>query len=78
MLRKTEYKDIERFKETRNKQKKIRNNRSLEFANNRGKRFTKEEIQRIIKHEIPDMKLARELGRSYSSILTARNKYKGE
>lgn len=78
MLRKIEYKDIERFKETRNKQKKRYNDKSLQYATNKGKRFTKEEIQRIIKHEIPDMELARELGRSYSSIITARNKYKGE
>lgn len=78
MLRRTEYKDIERFRQTRNKQKKRRNDKSLQYATQKGKRFTKEEILRIIKHEIPDMELAKELGRSYGSILSARNKYKGE
>lgn len=78
MLRRTEYKNIDRFRQTRNKQKKRRNDKSLQYATQKGKRFTEEEILRIIKHDIPDMELARELGRSYGSIISARNKYKGE
>lgn len=71
MNRKSDYKDMERFRETkRNYYRKYY--KVTENARNSRKRWTKEKDRLIIEHSIPDRELSELIGRSMKAILVRR------
>lgn len=76
MLRKSEYRDMEKFKRTKREQQK-RYYRKTQDAPNRNKRWTEEETAMIMNvRDMTDTELSRVLGRSVKSILAKRHKTK--
>ena len=74
MNRKSKYKNLERFRQTRNAQKR-RYNQKTQNAPNSHQLWTENEIELVLAHTMPDMKLAKQLGRSVAAIQTCRKKY---
>lgn len=77
MLRKEGYKDMEKYRKTRNAQKR-RYYRKTIFSENSKKHYTSEELSMILEHKITDMELSKLLGRSVGSIQTKRRRLKQE
>lgn len=78
--RKSEYKDIEKWRETCHKQR-LKYYRKTAFANNHHKRWTDEELEIVMRHEVPDHMISQMIGRSVESIQNMRckeNKKRGE
>lgn len=78
MNRQAQYQNIDTFRNTRNRQKKARNDRSLKFANHNGERWTLDEINIVLEHNMPDVEIAKQLGRSVQAVLTKRSKVLNE
>ena len=76
MNRSKKYKDFEKFRKTRNRQKKTRNDKSAKHAFNNYKKWTIEEDEIILKHEIPDSEISQVIGRTVSAIMVRRSKLK--
>lgn len=70
-----DYADDDKFKEYRNAQKKKRNEKTMASATNSGRSWKQDEIDIVIKHEVPDIEIARMLGRTLSAVSTCRRKY---
>lgn len=77
MNRKNLYKDMEKFKNTRNAQKRRYYGRTSN-AKNSGNPWTEDEIDLIIAHEKTDTELSNILGRSVRSIQNKRCRIKKE
>ena len=73
MLRKKEYRDLEKFKKTAREQKR-RYYGKTQNAKNRGQSWSWSEIERIMKRDKTDMELSIEIGRSVKSIQVMRSK----
>ena len=76
MLRKYSYKDMERFRKTRNSQKRRYYGKTSK-SENYHQRWTLKEIEIVLKHEFTDNEISKMIGRSVASIQTCRNRYKG-
>ena len=70
------YKNYETYLKTTGNYKKRRAERERSFAHSNGYRYTTEEKEMILKHEIPDVEIAKKIGRTTRSIHTARSKWK--
>ena len=78
MLRKSEYRDMERFKRTKREQQK-RYYRKTQNAPNRNKRWTEEETAMIMNvRDMTDTELSRILGRSLTDLHTNRWQVSGQ
>ena len=75
MLRKSQYRDLEKFKKTKREQQK-RYYRKTQNAPNKGQRWTSEEIEMIMAKDVSDKELSQRLGRSMRAILCKRHKIK--
>ena len=64
-----------KYPHKRNKERKTYYNQTS-YAEHGGNALTIAEIDEILKHEVPDMELAKKLGRSVQSIQIARCRYK--
>ena len=73
--RKSEYRDMNKFKETRYKQR-LRYYRRFQNAPNKGARWSDEDINLVLAHEFPDRELSKLLGRSIASIQICRARHK--
>lgn len=72
---KTRYADMEKFRAYRNNQKQKRNDRSREYAYNNGSRWKPEEVEMVIRHEMPDIEIAKLIGRTVQAVTIYRYKY---
>lgn len=77
MLRKSGYKDLEKYRKTRNAQKK-RYYQKTTFSENSKKHYRPDELALILEHSYTDMELSKILGRSVGSIQTKRRRLKKE
>lgn len=77
MNRKKDYRDMDRYRETRNAQKR-RYYRRTEKSINSGQPWTPHEIKRVMEHNVTDMQLSKEIGRSVAAIQVMRNRLKRE
>lgn len=77
MLRKENYKDLDKWRDTKNKQKK-RYYKKTQNGCNSGKPWLKQELKLIMEHKKTDTELAIELGRSVAAIQRKRCKVKKE
>lgn len=75
MNRKELYRDMERYRETKNKYYS-KYYKATENARNKGKRWTKDEDKLVIEHSVSDRELSREIGRSMKAIQMRRAKIK--
>lgn len=75
MLRKSSYKDLEKFKETKREQQK-RYYQKTQNAPNKMTRWQPDEIAMIMAKNVSDRKLSQMLGRSMKAILLKRHKVK--
>lgn len=69
------YSDMEKFRAYRNNQKQKRNDRSKKYAHNSGNLWKPEEVEMVIRHEIPDVEIAKILGRTIQAVTACRHKY---
>lgn len=77
MLRKSLYKDLDKFRKTRNSQKRKYYNKTVNAAN-KYLPWTKQEDILVIQHNIPDKELSVKIQRSMNAILTRRNRLKNK
>jgi hypothetical protein len=75
MNRKNEYRDLEKWRNTKRKSK-LKNYRKTQNAENHGKRWDGKDIQKVLAHEISDAELSQKLGRSVQAIQMCRLKHK--
>ena len=75
MLRKNLYKDIHKFRKTRNCQKKKYYDKTVN-AINRYLPWTEQEDRLVMQHNIPDRELSKKIQRSMNAILVRRNRLK--
>lgn len=75
MNRKENYKDKEKYRQTRNRQKRRYYGKTKD-APNTGKPWTEEELAIIIDHQITDTEISSIIGRSVGAIQGMRHKYK--
>ena len=75
MLRKEKYRDMNKYRETRNAQK-LRYFRKTQGGENTGKKWTRDDIVMIMESRITDTELAHSIGRSVGAIQTMRSKIK--
>ena len=73
MLRKNEYKDMQKFKKTKREQQK-RYYQKTQNAQNNNKPWSDTEIEMIMAKEVSDRELSKLLGRSMRAILAKRYK----
>lgn len=76
MNRKNLYKDKNKWRKTKNLQKKRYYDKHSNNDVNSREKYTNEEIEMILKHEIPDIELAKKIGRSLRAIQGKRSKLK--
>lgn len=72
-LKKTKYRDMQKFNEFRKRSRQQYYGRTDEFGN-RKVSWTIEEDNKVLEHNITDFELAQELGRTIKSIQTRRYK----
>ncbi len=77
MLRKSNYRDMEKYKKTKREQQK-RYYHKTQDAPNKRKRWADEETELIIKHEISDTELSKLLKRSVKAIQLRRHRFRME
>jgi len=77
MLRKKDYKDLNKWKVTSNRQKR-RYYAKTQNAENRNQPWTIEEIDMVMEHKITDSELSAVIGRSVGAIQNMRSKQKAE
>lgn len=77
MNRKKYYRDMDRYRETRNAQKRRYYGRTQKSMNS-GQSWTPYEIKRVMEHDVTDMQLSKEIGRSVAAIQCMRTKLKRE
>lgn len=70
-MRKSDYKDIERYRELKRNQLK-RFYAKTSYSSNYKKRYTAEEYKMIVDHNLTDMEISSLLGRSVNSIRKVR------
>lgn len=75
MNRKSDYKDIDRFRKTRNAQKRRYYGRTTNSENSR-QAWTLQDLQRVMEHDVSDMQLSAEIGRSVAAIQVMRHRQK--
>ncbi len=75
MLRKSLYKDLDKWAKTARSQKRRYYGRTA-YADNGGQAWTENEIDIVMKHEKPDREIASEIGRSVQAIQIMRCKIK--
>lgn len=75
MLKKHNYKDLDKWRKSKNRQRKRYYDKTSNAAN-KGERWTQQEIDLVLKHEITDMELSRLIGRTVASIQSLRCKLK--
>ena len=76
MLRKDKYKDINKYKKTKNKQQKRYYDKTVNAKRSRMK-WTVEEEKLVLEHKIPDRELSQKIQRSQKAISVRRAKLKG-
>ena len=74
MNRKSDYKNIDRWRETARKQKKKYYGRTTD-SENKGQRWTTKEIEIVLAHEITDTEISKKINRSVQAIQIARCRY---
>lgn len=72
MNRKYLYKDMERYRRTRNKQKRRYYGKTAN-ASNRGQPWTAEDIEIVVAHKLSDTQISELIGRSVASIQQRRH-----
>jgi len=77
MNRKNQYKDMEKWREARNRQR-ARYYGKTSNAKNSGQPYTLKEMGLILDHNITDSELSKMLGRSVESIQIKRSRLKKE
>ena len=77
MLRRSNYKDMEKYRKTRNAQKR-RYYHKTAFSENSKKHYRADELSMILEHKYTDSELSILLGRSVGSIQTKRRRLKRE
>ena len=75
MNRKSLYKDMEKYRATRNAQKNRYFSRTT-YAENRRQPWTSQELNIIMAHEKSDMEISKEIGRSVRAIQEMRHRAK--
>ena len=75
MNRKSLYKDMEKYRATRNAQKNRYFSRTT-YAENRRQQWTIQELNIIMAHEKSDMEISKEIGRSVRAIQEMRHRAK--
>ncbi len=78
MNRRSDYKDIEKWRKTKKLQQKRYYDKHRKYDVNSRERYTEEEIEMILKHEISDVELSKCIGRSVKAIQIKRCKLKSE
>lgn len=73
MLRKSQYRDMEKFKRTKREQHARYYHRTQDAPNSR-QRWTCEEIELLMQKSMPDRELSEKIGRSMKAIITKRHK----
>ena len=71
MLRKSQYKDLEKWKVTASKQRKRYYGKTSNQKNSR-KKWTQFEIEAVLEHSQSDFELSKKIGRSVRSIQIKR------
>ena len=74
ILRKSDYRDMEKYKKTKREQQK-RYYHKTQDAPNKRKYWTDEETELVMKHEISDTELSKMLGRSVKAIQRRRHRF---
>lgn len=75
MNRKKDYRDMEKYREARNRQKRRYYGKTAHKYGSR--RWTQEEKEIILRHELTDMKISRIIKRSVAAIQCKRSLLKG-
>ena len=75
MNRKSDYKNIEKWRETCHKQR-LKYYRKTAFAENHRKPWTDEEVEMVMLHEMTDTAISKIIGRSVEAIQMIRHKEK--
>lgn len=65
------YKDIDKLRRTRNKQRKRYYNKTIN-AKNQWERWTDEHLQMVLEHKLTDTEISKKIGRSVSAIQQIR------
>ena len=76
MNRRSDYKDLEKWRKTKKLQQKRYYDKHAKCAINSRERYTEEEIEMILNHEISDVELSKKIGRSVKAIQIKRCKLK--
>lgn len=76
MNRRSDYKDLEKWRKTKRLQQKRYYDKHAKVAINSRERYTEEEIEMILNHEISDVELSKKIGRSVKAIQIKRCKLK--
>ena len=75
MLRKSNYRDMEKYKKTKREQQKRYYHKTQDALNKR-KHWDDEETDLVIKHEISDTELSKLLKRSVKAIQLRRHRFR--
>ena len=71
MLRKSSYKDMNKYRKTRNAQKRRYYGKTQKYER---RKWTSEEDKRVLEHNISDTELSQEIKRSVCSIQNRRHR----
>lgn len=71
LLRKQNYKDLNKWRKSKNRQRK-RYYRKTQNAKNSGRPWTKEEIKIVMEHDMTDTEISNLIGRSVAAIQNRR------
>ena len=71
MLRKSKYRDMDKYRRTRNNQKRRYYGKSAIYGRSR---YTEEECRMILEHDITDTELSKLIHHSVASIQVERNR----
>lgn len=71
MLRKENYKDLDKWRSSKNRQRK-RYYKKTQNANNSGRRWSSEEIKIVLEHKMSDSEISKLIGRSVGAIQSRR------
>ena len=76
MNRKSAYRDMEKYRETRNRQKQRYRDQFSENNKNARSAWTEGEIALVLAHAVPDRELSKQIGRSVTAIQIQRARAK--